>query len=225
MTIDIDCMECIAHAAETGDPRDVEYGVIVWGITHYAMKCQQPYWFRLCDYNVDSGTLRPGREPLPYRDVLRLENLMEINCMACIVSGMPVNGYSIRDGITHGTMTKSGRGKTLCRTSTEVPGPTPDEMMKYGRSVLRLEGPRSHTIQAWVEAVAEDAKAQIDWRLIGGWALVFTLGKVTELHRVRAALVERIDDLVDAYMACPNNFSKNPRREDVTWMRCGDDLE
>jgi hypothetical protein len=149
--------------------------------------------------------------------------MSEIDCMACVASGAPARGIVRRvDGITHGTLASSGRGRPLCRLSEDVPAPTNDEMFRNGWPVLLLTGPRSHTIQAWIDGVAEDVSARIDWRLAGGWALILAVGDPEELGRVRAALADRIEDLVDAYMACEDNFTRNPERSDVQWQPYGE---
>lgn len=149
--------------------------------------------------------------------------MIEIDCMACVASGAPAHGTVRKaDGITHGTPTSSGRGKALCQISADEPAPTDDEMFRNGRPVLLLTGPRSHTIQAWVDGVAEDVSARIDWRQAGGRALILAMGDPEELGRVRTALADRIEDLVDAYMACEDNFTRNPERSDVQWQPYGE---
>lgn len=148
--------------------------------------------------------------------------MSDIDCMACVATcvaaGAPAQGTRKTDGITHGTLASSGRGKALCWVSTDEPAPTGDEVIRDGRPVLLLTGPRSHTTQAWVDGVAEDVSARIDWRLVGSRALILVLGDPEELSRVRAALIDRIEDLVDAYMACKDNFTRNPERGDVQWQ-------
>lgn len=71
-TLEIDCMECIAHAADTGHPQDSEFGTVVENVTHYVAKSGRGSWYRLCDYEIN-GRLREGRRYLPARHVKLVE--------------------------------------------------------------------------------------------------------------------------------------------------------
>lgn len=97
------------------------------------------------------------------------------------------------------------------------PPPTNPKIMKYGRPVMMLSGPRSQTVEDWVRMIAEltSTVGFTDWREVGGRAVVLTRGDRKQFERVLAACIKDFDVLIDWYMACEYNFTKRPRREDV----------
>jgi hypothetical protein len=57
--VTVDCMACLAHAAETGDVNDVRYATVeeATGVTHYAARIGTDDAFPLCDFGT-KGLLR-----------------------------------------------------------------------------------------------------------------------------------------------------------------------
>jgi hypothetical protein len=96
------------------------------------------------------------------------------------------------------------------------PPPTSAEMMKHGKHVCTVVGPRSFTIEAWVQKVAAASGQPVDWRQFGGYALILHLG---DEAKVIATIEVMLPELVDMYMACEHNFTKNPERIDVQYER------
>lgn len=99
---------------------------------------------------------------------------------------------------------------------------TDPEIFERGTAVAMIAGPRSHTIEDWVQSIAKSAhpRLRVDWRMVGGRAIVLCLGSDAACAHVREQIEARWDDLVDAYMACTDNFTANPERRDVmrSWM-------
>lgn len=58
---------------------------------------------------------------------------------------------------------------------------------------------------------------RVDWRFVGGRAILLVLGDAEEQKLVRELAIANIEQLCDAYMVCTSNFSKNPSRDDVQW--------
>jgi hypothetical protein len=94
-------------------------------------------------------------------------------------------------------------------------GQTPKAFMDHGRSVVMIASPRSHTIETWVQGIVRETGLRLDWRLVGGRAIVLVIGDDDEFLAARAALEAGWERLVDAYMICPDNFTRNPERRDV----------
>lgn len=84
---------------------------------------------------------------------------------------------------------------------------TDPEIFAHGKPVLMLAGPRSHTIEEWVQDVAAVSGTRTDWRLVGGRAIVLTLDNA---DRVRGVCEELWPVLIDAYVACTDNFGSPP---------------
>lgn len=97
---------------------------------------------------------------------------------------------------------------------------TDPEVFAKGTPVLMLAGPRSTTIEEWVQTLAEKSRLgsrRVDWRLVGGWAILLVLDDAESQNLIRDLAIQSIEQLCDAYMACTSNFSKNPTRDDVQW--------
>ncbi len=90
-------------------------------------------------------------------------------------------------------------------------------LFQQGRVVLLLAGPRSSTIEEWILKIRERTGQSVDWHFVAGRAVIKTLGNI---ELVKKALRESAEELVDAYMACPNNYTTEPARKDVLfrWM-------
>ena len=95
------------------------------------------------------------------------------------------------------------------------PPPTPPDIFERGTPILMIAGPRSQTIEEWVQVIAKMTNTRTDWRMIGGRAIVLTLGDAADCERVLQACISQSEALVDQYMTCPYNFSSRPQRTDV----------
>lgn len=93
---------------------------------------------------------------------------------------------------------------------------TDSEIFASGTPILMIAGPRSSTIEDWVQKIASETKTRTDWRLIGGRAIVLTLGDAAACSEVLACCYRSWESLVDAYMGCGDNFVRNLERSDVT---------
>lgn len=92
--------------------------------------------------------------------------------------------------------------------------PCDNDLFQNGTRLVRFSGPRSHTMDEWIKSIRAETGQRVDWHLAAGWAIVIASG---DLECVRRALKAGIERLVDAYMACPDNFTRQPQREDVLW--------
>lgn len=95
------------------------------------------------------------------------------------------------------------------------PPPTPKNIFEHGTPILIISGPRSQTIEDWVQTIAKLTGTQTDWRLIGGRAIVLVLGDKEACQKILTACYDHWEALVDSYMQCPYNFTQNPERRDV----------
>lgn len=72
-------------------------------------------------------------------------------------------------------------------------GPTPQpcnpDIFKNGEGVCVVDG-RSNAVERWVQAVAKQANAQVDWHYSGGRANVLHLGDADSRQRVLNAIAE-----------------------------------
>jgi hypothetical protein len=94
-------------------------------------------------------------------------------------------------------------------TEPVVLTPTPAAFMERGVPVARLNGPRSTTIEAWVQQLVASTGIAIDWRLMGGWAVVLVLRDEDALP-ARSSIEASWGDLIAAYQQCPDNFGNPP---------------
>lgn len=84
------------------------------------------------------------------------------------------------------------------------------DVFDHGKVVALIYGPRGHTIEDWILTVCAESEQKVDWSFMGGQAIVKCLG---DSERVRATMRAMWDQLVDAYMVCPDNFSPKPERQ------------
>lgn len=98
--------------------------------------------------------------------------------------------------------------------------PCDESLYKHGTMVAMINGPRSTTIDPWVIGIAQATGQPVDWHMAGGRAIVLATG---DLPAVRRALNDGRPALVAAYMAAPDNWSKNPTPENVQMIIYGDD--
>ena len=93
------------------------------------------------------------------------------------------------------------------------PANTDPELFEKGKHLCTITGPRSFTIEDWVQNVAKRSGQRVDWRQVGGRACVLYLGN---RQKVIDAIEATWNDLVDAYMECKFNFVTNAERSHVT---------
>lgn len=87
-----------------------------------------------------------------------------------------------------------------------------EDVYRNGVCVAILNGPRSHTIEDWIQDVAALSGQKTDWSMAAGWAVVKTVG---DPARVRGVMEELWPALVAAYLECDDNFTRNPEAQDV----------
>jgi hypothetical protein len=95
------------------------------------------------------------------------------------------------------------------------PGPTDPDIFQNGIGVWLVSGPRSMTIEEWVQGLAKTTGLRMDWRQIGGRGVVLVLGDRAACERAQKACADATDALRDLYMACPFNWTSTPERRDV----------
>lgn len=96
------------------------------------------------------------------------------------------------------------------------PGPTEREIFNKGTAVYLVAGPRSQTIEDWVQTLAKITGLRMDWRMIGGYGAVLVLGSRKDCLRGQKACADQINALIHMYMTCTYNWTKNPDPRDVT---------
>ena len=94
---------------------------------------------------------------------------------------------------------------------------TDAEIFEKGTPVLMIDGPRSATIEDWVQSIAKRTQTRTDWRLVGGRAIVLVLGDRLAQLEVIAACFKFWDELVLEYLTCKENFCAKPAQNDVQW--------
>ncbi len=72
-------------------------------------------------------------------------------------------------------------------TDGPTPAPCDREIFLKGEPIAFLDGP-SNAVERWVRAIAEKAKARVDWHYSGGTAQVLFLGDRESRARVHAAI-------------------------------------
>lgn len=90
--------------------------------------------------------------------------------------------------------------------------PCDADIFKNGIVVAQVTGPRSTTIEAWIQIVRAACGERVDWRMAGGRGMVLAIG---DLAKVDAALSAHRQLLVDMYMDAPDNWIKTPQPADV----------
>ena len=92
-----------------------------------------------------------------------------------------------------------------------------EDVFTNGTAGAYVNGPRSHTIEDWVQDVAARSGQKTDWSMAAGWAIIKTTGDV---QKVRGVMEELWETLVAAYLVCDDNFTANPERQDglVRWQ-------
>ncbi len=98
------------------------------------------------------------------------------------------------------------------------PPPTRSDFMRFGIPIMLLNGPRSQTIEDWIQTISKLTEARVDWRQVGERAFVLALGNAETCRRVQEACVQNWEALVDMYMGCPYNFTDDPERSDVQYV-------
>lgn len=74
-------------------------------------------------------------------------------------------------------------------TDGPTPPPCDDEIFKNGETVVILDG-SSNAVERWVQSVAKQANARVDWHYFGGRANVLHLGDADSRQRVLATIRE-----------------------------------
>lgn len=96
------------------------------------------------------------------------------------------------------------------------PPPTDPEIFKHGTAIWVVAGPRSQTVEDWVQVLARTSGPRMDWRQIGGRCVVLVLGDRAACERGQSVCASAMEALRDQYMACTYNFASTPERDDVT---------
>jgi hypothetical protein len=96
------------------------------------------------------------------------------------------------------------------------PPPTDPDVFQHGVPIWLVTGPRSQTTEDWVQGLARATGLRMDWRQIGGRAVVLVFGDRAACERGRQACADAMEALRDQYVACPYNWSQTPERTDVT---------
>ena len=92
------------------------------------------------------------------------------------------------------------------------PDRTSERMMKEGIHFCTIAGPRSFTIETWVQEVAAHSGEEMDWRMIGGRACILYIGDRDKVIASTKILLPRLTEL---YLECKHNWSTTPKPEDV----------
>lgn len=95
------------------------------------------------------------------------------------------------------------------------PPQTDPEIFKHGTAVWLVSGPRSQTTEEWVQGLARTTGLRMDWRQVGGRAVVLVLGDRRDCERGRDACRHGMEALRDQYMACTYNWLSEPDRYHV----------
>ena len=95
------------------------------------------------------------------------------------------------------------------------PAPCDDYIFKNGKSVAALDA-RSIAAESWVQAVAKQANAKMDWHYSGGVANVLYVGTLGDRMRIELAIDELAGSLEGTILMRYNDRDPGLHRAGVT---------